>query len=629
VLQYLSTSEGTLVASYEQVAALEARVQQQQAKIDTLEQTQTLFQQSLETYLDVQFQQAQGQRGSYGKDFSNTIKFLSAQLASTVSSLQAYCVKTVQESLPLQKLQDLEKRLSKSCSATTQLSSDQLQAQIIAIQLQLQSQQHSTTQLVAPQPIQQTQEEIDLLKQHIHHLETNLLEEVQRAYRTVHKPGDYGGPLAKLQTTVQLLNQEFQSFRGFDVKQFVETLVKTAHENLRAEFNKVLETRASYQQLQNFESTVHRVESFSKDVQTGFHKQTHQIQSTLELCKSTVKLLEKDLQSAFTKFTDYIQKELEGSELQKRYAVLSDAITLQAAKQDAFSKSMTNSIHRKTVELNTHITTVQTNTERRLRITEDSINAKLFKFNRLLEQIQNNRSSTQYEVQNTYSTYTKCFYTALIGTKGQVLDTLATVIPIPGWDYICFTNQKIPRPAGWTLIQIDYTGQEPATEAKRYKWLSHLFLADYDITVWVDAYIAPNIQRQELLKTWIITMLDRDTKILHKPHPMRNCVWEECDAVVQGKRETKARADRVRSTLEKEKMPHGWGLFDTNIIIKFNKDIQLQKQCEDIYTELSTLSNRDQLAVTRIYYKNNYSQFHIQKLDNAFDKIGVHVHKDI
>jgi len=607
VLQYLSTSEGTLVASYEQVAALEQRVQEQQAKIDTLEQTQTLFQQSLETYLNAQFQQAQGQRGSYGKDFSNTIKFLSAQLASTVSSLQAYCVKTVQESLPLQKLQDFEKRLSKPCSATTQVSSDQLQAQIIAIQLQLQSQQQPTRQIVAPQPIQQTQEEIELLKQHIHHLETNLLEEVQRAYRTVHKPGDYGGPLANLQTMVQLLNQEFQSFRGLDVKQFVETLIKTAHENLRTEFNTVLETRASHEQLQQFETTLKRIESFSKDVQTGFHRQTYQVQHTLDLYKHTEESLKQQYENFQAQYTK----------------MFSTSKQILAASERSIQEAVSNAYK--------SIDTIQVTAERRFRLTEDAIHTKLSKFNRLIEQIQSNPYSIlkQDSQQDMYTTYTKCFYTALIGTKGQVLDTLATIIPIPGWDYICFTNQKIPNPAGWTLVQIDYTGQEPATEAKRYKWLSHLFLAEYDITVWVDAYIAPNVQRQELLKTWIISMLDKDTKILHKPHPVRNCVWEECDAVVQGKRETKARADRVRSALEKEKMPRGWGLFDTNILVKFNKDIQLQKQCEDIYTELSTLSNRDQLAVTRIYYKNKYNQFQIQKLDPVFDKLGVHVQKDV
>jgi len=869
VLRYLGTSEGTLVASYNQVAALEQRVQQQQAKIDALEQTQTLFQQSLETYLDAQFEQAQGQRGSCGQDFSNTVKFLSGQLASTVSNLQAYCIKTVQESLPLQKLQELEKRLSKPYSATTPLTPEHLQTQLTTLQLQLQNQPQQPQQ---PQqsPNQQPQE-LETIKQHIHHLETNLLEEVQRAYRTVYKPGDYGAPLAKLQTTVQMLNQEFQSFRGIDMKQFAETMIKTAHENLRAEFQTVLETRASRTQLEQFESTVKRVESFSKDVQTGFYamKQyfetfeqefrkkfsdekwktfeiktidsihakleeeqirfTTSLQSSVSHTHAAMRSEIQTLRQNFLEVSSEVKSELRASELQKRYAIFETRLSEQHSaysqlesyytkltaelqkKLDSYDATIQSSIastHHTTQEyladqqtkysaleaqyrtferkqtasvtkLNATIHTLeesirihlhqiqdtnalaQTNVELQSKYNtmtssiqsafinlESSLPTKLEKvqefiqstlqtniqeaesniqmymrtqtrkldtfeekymkkttkvvqdiqgaFNELeasmptkletlierqiqrasskldgllkrtevsigsieskyadswttasnmltqlegvikqkintlhfrIDSLANTKgsySSSQIAIQE-YTAHTKCFYTALFGSPGQTTDTLGSFERIPGWDYICFTNQTIDYATGWTIINVDYKGTTPALEAKKYKWLSHMYLGEYDFVVWMDAYMAPNPKRQSLLQTWILSMKEKGLKLLHKPHPERTCIWDECDAVVGSKRDTEAHVNQVRSLLEKDAMPRKWGLFDTNILVKWNKDLYTQTISERIFKQLSTTSIRDQLAVTRIYYTQNYNQFYVQQLDSVFERLGTHV----
>jgi hypothetical protein len=56
-----------------------------------------------------------------------------------------------------------------------------------------------------------------------------------------------------------------------------------------------------------------------------------------------------------------------------------------------------------------------------------------------------------------------------------------------------------------------------------------------------------------------------------------------------------------------------------------NKDPRLQLMCESIYEQLSKLSYRDQLAVTPIYYKNNFTQYYGQQLMNAFEPIGNHI----
>ena len=225
-----------------------------------------------------------------------------------------------------------------------------------------------------------------------------------------------------------------------------------------------------------------------------------------------------------------------------------------------------------------------------------------------------------------YSGLTKCFYTAIIGLPGQMCDTLGPVTPISGWDYICFTNQDTLSPSlGWKIIRVDYTGTRPMVESKHYKWMSHTWLSEYDVTVWVDGYITPNPQKAATLEHWITTMKENNTRILHRPHVDRDCIWDECEAVVRYQRDTPQNVERVRRALVAAAMPKHWGLFDTNIIIKFQKNLELQEICSTIYRLLETESVRDQLAVTRVYYTRGFSAYEAKDLHTAFIKSGNHV----
>jgi len=1050
VLNHLGSSTGDLFASQNQVSQLDSIIKQQQYTIDNLQATQTFFQKQFPEYIDEQVREAMNERGSRGSDYINITKFISSHLGHALTALQNHCT-TILKEAPIKP----KTRYNPEIHQNNQSNQNNQSDNSVLISLQLRLKQLEENQI---QPIQYDTATITELKEHIHHLETNLLEEVQRAYRTVYKPGEYGAPLTKLQSTVELLNREFQNFRGLDVKKLTETMIATAHQTFREEIETRLETRASHDQLQKFESTVYRVESFSKDVQTGFHAMKQHYQSFEEelskkfsvkawsaLEEKAIKLIHSSLEAkqeeftqklqsyvathyttirtefqalkqSFLELTSEIKTELKASELQKRYKKFEDSLELQIAnykdletqyttlltsgqlqnqkleesmnttlqsietytanilstqeanytklenqyktfernqttsiasikstikvledsirvhmhqiedtnksvkthlelqqkcntmtstiessfavlqksvpikvkemeslleesinskiqqldavyskkqiefqtnytsmtsnietsfnklqrivpakvkemeslleesinskiqqldavyskKQSDFQtkyattilsieetmnskiqqvdtvynkkqlefqskyktmttnvdsvfdilehtvpakvkemesfiqKTMDSKIHqldtvysRKQLEFQTKYKTMTTNIESMFTVLQnavptkvkdmetliqDSIRTKISeidatvsiymkmrnnkaveyekthtaRMNKLLEAIQTIESQTQgyfdktsnaldsvvkqsdssitkletkykttysfienmlekvegvikekvnllhkridtlYHAQSRqksltyssiqqYASLTKCFYTAIIGKAGQAVDILGPFERIDGWDYICFTNQPIKNPYGWTIVQVDYKGNEPALEAKKYKWLSHTYLEDYEVVVWMDAYIAPNPSRDELLQTWILTMKEKDVQILHKTHPERKCVWDECEAVVTNKRDTEQHASSVRSLLHSIRMPKEWGLFDTCILIKMNKNIELQTYCESIYEQLCKTSVRDQLAVTPIYYKNGYTKYSSNNLMNAFEIVGNHI----
>ena len=155
--------------------------------------------------------------------------------------------------------------------------------------------------------------------------------------------------------------------------------------------------------------------------------------------------------------------------------------------------------------------------------------------------------------------------------------------------------------------------------------MSHTWLSEYDVTVWVDGYITPNPQKAATLEHWITTMKENNTSILHRPHAERDCIWDECEAVVRYQRDTPQNVERVRHALVAAEMPKHWGLFDTNIVIKFQKNLELQEICSTIYRLLETESVRDQLAVTRVYYTRGFSAYGAKDLHTAFIKSGNHV----
>jgi hypothetical protein len=220
-----------------------------------------------------------------------------------------------------------------------------------------------------------------------------------------------------------------------------------------------------------------------------------------------------------------------------------------------------------------------------------------------------------------YVSLTKCFYTALLGKESDV-DTLADFEKIPGWDYICFTNLDFPKHRGWKFIKVE-AGMNPVLVAKHYKWMSHLYLGDYDVVVWMDAYMSPNPVFSELFKHWIVSMREQNIAIAHRPHDTRKCIWEECSAVIEHKRAKPEDVAKVIRNLEAIRMPKEYGLYDTNIVIRFHKLTILQHISEEIFTSLQDCT-RDQLAVTMIYYKNSFSSIHLQNLIRAFNKTGEH-----
>ena len=922
-------------ATAHQLARLEEIVQKQQIHIDLLEQERKLFQQGIESYLTNQQDAAAAERGSKGQDVIVVTKYVSTCIQRAIQQLQTEVAKQIRDSFPMKQIQTLERRLNSRPYSNEEVA--ECVARISQLETQIGQGFGQPSHPIIHEVHGPTQEQIQVLQDHINHLETNLIKEVQRAHLTTYKPGDYAGPLGKLQVDVDTLKREMTMMKALDGQTLAENIMKTALANVRTEFQTALETKASKEDLEAFREQVSRTEAFLRKLQTAWStvstryeqfrtsmeeqfsetrwnrleqhlvqtteqvhkdvqsqtnqmvaKQTVALDEMLEWNRSTLKKLydsvkqhtsqdmlernyfkiQKHLLSKFEpaielirqhlnqrmatmeanqqvnrhqqlEFQSEVKTALSASELDKLYRTFEERLTeqkrtveetrFQQEQNQVKSKHLVELMKQIQAETEQQIQTVdktlsdtrgmiqnlqneakvsldswgqQRKTQfeagihqlqQRLHTFEDQVfqaqqtlqltvdsrkqleDKQAEGFSKLKQQIQTHmeteekqlhervterlaevsgpirvamktvteqqsevnqllseksitefvrvietrikkgqdewqriRSSELHEsisffgtklatmdqsLQNEcaalrtivetlqarvgdryrreltelrdkyaqirplvqkqilqsfqdykqlsspmgftrslptwFDTAPKCFVTALIGAPGQKVDSLAPVQRIPGWDYICFTNKPIHDSKGWTIVRLDLTTSVPALEAKRIKWRSIEHLPEYEIVVWVDGYIAPDPSVRQLLERWIVGMKETGHSMVFRPHDQRVCIWDECEAVIEAKRETPLNVEKVRTKLKQANMPTEWGLFDTNCMVLFHRDAACRRVTEAVWNQLQTTSVRDQLALPLVLYEQKATAFKTETLMRAFTKSGQHVVRKI
>lgn len=579
----------------ERLKALELLVFNQQTRIDYLEKQNKLYTKDIETFLNEQITLAQSQRGSRGTDMITLMKYVSTTIAGSVTKLQ-------------QEVTDiLDSYIQKNHQVIVELPKHQNQGQ-----------GHN-----------QNNEEITNMKESILHLEKQLVVEVSKMQTT--KQTDFS-PLTKLQATVDQLVRDIQNLKKLDSKAFIDSCITTASSNLRKEFISQTEVKASKESVIKCKEDIRRLEKLIYKTpieESPTFYQEYENSSKESFCawfeqekqnlEEFTKRKEKELQHSLNVSLETIQKvnrQLPESVLDKyvlKFTALRDELyTIVQGNETLFSETM-EEINRKLTSESKQLSELQ--------LSQMRLQKYLEKNPIVQPEPQKEIVKKPQESINTYSILTKCFYTALFGKN---TDTLGIFEPIPGWDYICFTDSDIESPV-WKCIKIDPVFQKPVLNAKYVKWMSHEFVGDYDVAVWLDGYISPNPLYNNLFESWITDMYRNNIQIGHRKHAERNCIWDECDAVLKSKRDTKDHVDSVRSRLRSAKMPKGWGLFDTNIVIKFQKSKEVEDLGKEIFALLEKDSYRDQLAIPYVYYLNNYNNFKEYSLLEACLKTGIHV----
>jgi hypothetical protein len=195
------------------------------------------------------------------------------------------------------------------------------------------------------------------------------------------------------------------------------------------------------------------------------------------------------------------------------------------------------------------------------------------------------------------------FYSALFTDKNKPCDIIQSFKRLNGWDYILFTNLDIVSDS-WTIRKIELPDPNFIISAKMIKWLSHKYLSEYDIVYWMDAYCVFNNNKKELLEKALLKLEDANVPLFIKQHPSRDCIYDEADACLGFKKIDTDTYTNVMKFLNDHNVPRNYGLYETNSMLKINKNKMVIEIGKELIAILKKLTYRDQLILTYILFNH-------------------------
>ena len=90
---------------------------------------------------------------------------------------------------------------------------------------------------------------------------------------------------------------------------------------------------------------------------------------------------------------------------------------------------------------------------------------------------------------------------ALFMTDKPKMDESGPLDPVDDWDYILFTNDRStlvdskvdPR---WEIREVECIFEYGVYMTKHIKWMTHEYLPEYDVVIWVDCFYSPNLKKR-------------------------------------------------------------------------------------------------------------------------------------
>ena len=208
-------------------------------------------------------------------------------------------------------------------------------------------------------------------------------------------------------------------------------------------------------------------------------------------------------------------------------------------------------------------------------------------------------------------------YTALFGDYDDLIEPKEK---FEGCDFICFTDQEHLKSDIWEIRLIKECDMPPNMMNRKYKILPHLFLSEYEWSLYVDANIAILNNPHELANKYL-TKYDMAVP----KHQDRDCLYDECEACIPtGKVKEVDLALQQMNYYKHDRYPSKNGLYEMNIIFRLHNDNFVIKTMNFWWKELNIWAKRDQLSFGYSLWKNNLRIKVLSEMDamknNYFNK---------
>jgi hypothetical protein len=173
---------------------------------------------------------------------------------------------------------------------------------------------------------------------------------------------------------------------------------------------------------------------------------------------------------------------------------------------------------------------------------------------------------------------------------------------VASWDYICFSDKADTDPAGWQVRALPENDLDLVRRSRWPKILAHHFLADYDISIWVDA----NVRIVgDLMSFCEIALADGDIAFF-RHGDYRSSVAAEIQACVKY---GKAPLDVMMHQYEhyrRQGFPDNAGIIpEAGVIVRRHHLRPIEAAMEEWWMELLSYSARDQISLPYVIWRNS------------------------
>jgi len=214
----------------------------------------------------------------------------------------------------------------------------------------------------------------------------------------------------------------------------------------------------------------------------------------------------------------------------------------------------------------------------------------------------------------------KVVYTSIYGEKSILGEPY---VLSEGFDHICFTDNKDLKSKNYKIIYSEPMHSDPCRAAKIFKVLPHKYLANYDISIWMDASARVVGDLNDLLRR---TMFD-DLDICLFQHEVRDCIYDEAAEILRLDFDD---PDLVMAQIKRyidEGFPKNNNLAVNAFMIRRHNNANIIKLNEMWWEEISNYSRRDQISFMYCLWKNHINYGFVPRSvdirrSNWFGKVG-------
>ena len=190
-------------------------------------------------------------------------------------------------------------------------------------------------------------------------------------------------------------------------------------------------------------------------------------------------------------------------------------------------------------------------------------------------------------------------------------DVPGPIQKIPNWDYILFTNDKQKLISNkynlteWDIREVQPYRNDRTYATKHIKWMTHLYLPEYETVIWVDNIFTPNPEKVEEMNSIILHINHPNTNspIFMRPPPQQQPqqqgiqnVQEDIDQCYNQNRMDMKMKTRTEAFLKNKgfDLENDHPIYWSSAIIKSNTNKKLQQMSEELFGLINHISFHDQ-----------------------------------